>query len=172
MRLFHVSEEANIRVFHPRLPSRTDLNPSVGLVWAIDEQHLPNFLTPRNCPRVTYHMDQNSTSDDIARFFSGQCRHVVAIEQKWVPMMTQTRLYLYEFDPSGFELQDHIAGYYVAKTTQIPISVHEVDDLFAALFRRNVEVRIVDNLWPLRDQILQSSLPFSFCRMHFAQPPK
>lgn len=43
MRLFHVSEEPDIQVFYPRLPTRTDLNQNVGLVWAIDEGRLPNF---------------------------------------------------------------------------------------------------------------------------------
>lgn len=53
MRLFHVSEESNIEVFNPRTPTRNDLDKNVGLVWAIDEERLPNFLTPRDCPRVT-----------------------------------------------------------------------------------------------------------------------
>ena len=46
MRLFHVSEEPDIKVFEPRLPTRKDLNQNIGLVWAIDEARLPNFLTP------------------------------------------------------------------------------------------------------------------------------
>ncbi len=58
MRLFHVSEEGNIDIFNPRIPEREDLDKRVGLVWAIDEKHLANFLTPRNCPRVTYHMGE------------------------------------------------------------------------------------------------------------------
>ena len=33
MRLFHVSEEADIAVFHPRLPNRSDLDPTVG--WSL-----------------------------------------------------------------------------------------------------------------------------------------
>lgn len=49
MRLFHVSEESDIQKFEPRIPSRNDLDKTVGLVWAIDEKRLPNFLTPRNC---------------------------------------------------------------------------------------------------------------------------
>lgn len=57
MRLFHVGEDPNIKVFQPRLPNRKDLDPTVGLVWAIDEHRLPNFLTPRNCPRVAYHIN-------------------------------------------------------------------------------------------------------------------
>ena len=54
MRLFHVSEQANIGEFVPRCPARGDLDPAVALVWAIDEARLPNYLTPRDCPRVTY----------------------------------------------------------------------------------------------------------------------
>lgn len=34
MRLFHVSEEANIEVFYPRTPNRNDLDKTAGLVWA------------------------------------------------------------------------------------------------------------------------------------------
>lgn len=50
MRLFHVSEEPDIKVFVPRLPTRKDLDQNVGLVWAIDDARLPNFLTP---PRLS-----------------------------------------------------------------------------------------------------------------------
>ena len=57
MCLYHVSEEPNIQVFKPRLPERKDLDQNIGLVWALDEARLPNFLTPRDCPRVAYHTD-------------------------------------------------------------------------------------------------------------------
>jgi len=70
MRLFHVSEESDIEVFHPRNPDRNDLDKTVGLVWAIDEKRLPNFLTPRNCPRVTYHINSQATQEDRQKFFS------------------------------------------------------------------------------------------------------
>lgn len=56
MRLFHVSEEENIKILEPRLPNRNALDKTFGLVWAIDEERLPNFLTPRDCPRVAYHI--------------------------------------------------------------------------------------------------------------------
>lgn len=172
MRLFHVSEEADIPVFHPRTPSRPDLDPNIPLIWAIDEAHLPNFLTPRDCPRVTYHAGPQTTPEDASLFFSSAVQHVVVIEQKWFEIMKNTTLYLYEFDPSDFELQDAVAGYYVAKSTQVPIGKYHIDDLFAALFQRGVELRIVENLWPLRNRVLGSSLNFSFCRMAFAQPRK
>jgi len=69
MRVFHVSEEADILTFEPRIPDRNDLDKSKGLVWAITEQCLPNFLTPRDCPRVAFHAAETTTQDDIARFF-------------------------------------------------------------------------------------------------------
>ncbi|EQB87651.1 hypothetical protein M918_08130 [Clostridium sp. BL8] len=51
MRLFHVSEESNIKIFQPRIPYRDDLDKRKGLVWAINERCLPNFLTPRDCSK-------------------------------------------------------------------------------------------------------------------------
>lgn len=75
MRLFHVSEEPDITVFEPRLPKRADLDPAVGLVWAIDEARLPNFLTPRDCPRVTYHIGSKTTEAGRKLFFSPPVFH-------------------------------------------------------------------------------------------------
>ena len=154
MRLFHVSEEPDITVFEPRLPKRKDLDPIVGLVWSIDERRLPNFLTPRDCPRVTYHLNDQTTESDRARFFSSSSvSHAVVIEQKWFRTMRNTTLYLYEFDEKDFVLQDNIAGYYVASKNQYPIRKYVLTDLFAALMERNVEIRIVDNLWDLADAV-------------------
>lgn len=75
-----------------------------------------------------------------------------------------------EPDIQLFEPQDPIDGYYVAKSLQRPIAKYKVDDLFAALFERNVELRIVDNLWGIADEIVTTGLNWSLCRMGFAQP--
>ena len=45
MRLVHVSEEADIKIFEPRVPKRNDLDKNVGLVWAINEECLPTFIS-------------------------------------------------------------------------------------------------------------------------------
>lgn len=173
MRLFHVSEESDIEVFEPRTPLRSDLDNSEGLVWAVDELRLPNFLTPRDCPRVTYHIGKNSKEDDINRYFtSPTVTHTVIIENKWFEIMRTTLLYLYEFDTNEFILQDDIAGYYIAKTTQKPKAKYQCKNLFEELFTRNVELRMVDNLWNISDEIKQTTLNWSLCRMGFAQPRK
>lgn len=169
MRLFHVSEDADIRIFKPRYPTRADLDPTVGLIWAIDEAHLPNFLTPRDCPRVTYHAGPETSREDRQRFFSSATiAHAVVIEHAWFDRLRSTTLYLYEFDPAAFTLQDEIAGYYVATTVQTPIKRHMVDDLPGALVHRGVELRIVDHLQDIADAVKQSTLRFSLCRMRNA----
>ncbi len=170
MRLFHVSEEKNINVFEPRIPYRKDLDQSKGLVWAISEERLMNFLTPRNCPRVVYHKRNESTSEDIEKYMGkSDLNAIIAIEQKWFKEMMNTKLYIYEFDTQNFELQDEIAGYFVSSHPETPINVIEIDDLFQELFNRNVEVRLVPSLWYLFDEIKESSLGYSMCRMGFAQ---
>ena len=170
MRLFHVSEESDIREFLPRLPSRMDLDPGMALVWAIDEAHLPNFFTPRDCPRVTYRAAADTSPDELRRFSSPTQRHAVVIEQRWFKRMRETTLYVYEFDPSGFTLQDASAGYYVATSPQKPVARRAVDDPFQALFERNVELRVVDNLWSICREIQKTTLEWSMCRMRNAIP--
>lgn len=170
-RLFHVSEDPNITTFHPRLPTRTDLDPTIALVWAIDEARLPNFLTPRNCPRVAYNATDKTTDADRKRFFtSSRTEHAVILESKWLPAMLSTTLYLYEFDPAGFILQDDVAGYYVATETQFPILKHVIPDPLSELLRRSVEVRFVNSLWDAVDAVQASTLNWSLCRMAYAQP--
>ncbi len=171
MRLFHVSEEPDIREFLPRFPQRKDLDPKIGLVWAVDEFHLPNFLTPRNCPRVAYHVGEKTTKADQSAFFSSNTtRYAIVIESKWVPAMLSASLYLYEFPTEDFVLQDAAAGYYISKNKQVPIAKYEITDPFAQLMARNVEIRIADHLWDIADRVKESTLDWSLCRMAFAKP--
>ena len=170
MRLFHVSEESDIARFVPRIPLRDDLDKSKGLVWAINERCLPNFFTPRECPRVTFHVGEGTTEEDIERFFSSSCRWCVAIEHAWVERMRGTTLHLYEFNPANFVLQDACAGNYVSEKIETPIGKTRIDDLFGALFARGIEVRLINNLWILRDAVVNSTLEFSICDMWNAQP--
>ena len=148
MRLFHVSEEADIRRFEPRRPTRVDLDPETGLVWAIDEKHLPNFLAPRDCPRVAYSVREDTTTEDRERFFTSKnATHALILEHGWLNALRSTTLYLYEFDPAGFILQDSAAGYYIATTTQVPSRRIVVDDIPAELARLEVELSFTDSLW-------------------------
>lgn len=175
MKLFHVSEESDISVFVPRLRTKYRMQDmEKALVWSLNERCLPNFLTPRDCPRVTYHVNpenKNTLNEDILKFFSSSSRHCVAIEHAWYERMAKTSLYLYEFNPENFYSQvEDGAGYLVSEKTEYPISVAKIDDLFSELFKRNVEVRILNNLWQLAEEVKKSTLNWSLCRMINAQP--
>lgn len=173
MRLFHVSEDKTIKTFNPRKPSRKDLIETPPLVWAITEKCLPNFTTPRDCPRVTFHVSETTTQADRTQFFASHTQeHCVAIEAKWYHKMRNTKLYVYEFETKDFYRQDEIAGYYVSELSQKPIAVTAFDDLFGSLMKRNVEIRILDNLLDLRDAVMKSSLNWSMCRMGNAEERK
>lgn len=169
MRLFHVSEEPNIDKFVPRIPYRDDMDKSKGLVWALTEIQLIKFLTPRDCPRIAYRTTETTTQDDIEKFFSSSSRYCIAIENGWYARMANTTLYVYEFDDTNFYF-DECAGFYVSDQTKIPISVIKYDDLFNELIKRDIEIRIIDNLWDLAETVKKSSLHLSLCRMGYAKP--
>ena len=169
MRLFHVSEESDITEFVPRIPYRKNVDQSKGIVWSLTEPALPNWLTPRNCPRVGYRAVEETTQEDIARFFSSSSRHCVAIEHGWHTKMLDTTLYVYEFDPANFYF-DEAAGFYVSAHIEIPIGVAKYENLFEELFKRNIEVRVLNNLWQLGESVQKSTLKWSLCRMGYAQP--
>ena len=169
MRLVHVSEEPDIKVFVPRVPYRDDLDKSKGLVWALTEHQLKKFLTPRDCPRIAYNADGSTTHEDFKKYFTAPSRYCLAIEDGWFKRMAAATIYAYEFDKKNFYF-DSKAGFYVSDQTETPVSVTVYDDLFAALFEMDVEVRIMKNLWGLADEIKKTTLHLSMCRMVNAKP--
>jgi len=83
--------------------------------------------------------------------------------------MLDTTLYIYEFDSANFYFNER-AGFYVSDKTETPIAVRKHENLYETLFRRNVEVRILDGLWDLGEKVQKSSLKWSLCRMANAKP--
>lgn len=66
-------------------------------------------------------------------------------------------------------LQYENAGYYISKVPQIPIAKYELNDLCKELINHNVEIRLVDNLWGICEEIKKTSFNWSICRMGFAK---
>ena len=163
--LFHVSETPGIERFEPRA-SESAPQP---LVWAIDADHLRNYLVPRECPRVTFYAGSETSAADVERFL-GSSRAVVAIETGWLERLRSCRLYCYHLSPETFECLDDCAGYFGSRVAVEPVRVEVLDDLAAELRKRGVELRLEANLWPLRDAVLASSLRFSIIRMRNARP--
>jgi hypothetical protein len=170
-RIFHVSEEPDIRHFEPRPPPSLDAGVSDPVVWAISERLLHNYLLPRDCPRVTFYAKNTTSGEDLARFMIGTtARHVVAVEAGWLPRIQATRLYRYEFPPETFVQADHGAGYLVSREAVSPIEVVPIPEILPALAARDVELRVIPSLWKLRDAVHASTLAFSFIRMRNATP--
>lgn len=163
--LFHVSEESGVERFETRA-SETSGDP---VVWAIDADRLCNYLVPRDCPRVTFYAGRGTTAADAEAFLRSSAA-VVAIEWDWFDRLRASRLYCYSLPAETFELFDECAGYFVSRAPVIPARMEVFDDLLAELRRRDVELRIVPNLWPLRDAVAASTLRFSMIRMRNARP--
>jgi hypothetical protein len=163
--LFHVSEEPNIKRFEPRSSESV----SGSIVWAIDADHLRNYLVPRGCPRVTYYAGHNTTSADVEKFL-GASPSVIAIESRWLERLQSCRLYCYHLPSATFECIDACAGYFVSRVPVEPLNVEIFNDPIAEILKRGAELRFMPNLWTLNDAVVVSSLRFSIIRMCNAQP--
>lgn len=161
--LFHISEESGIERFEPRVSEYT-VEP---VVWAIDGNRLCNYLVPRDCPRVTYYAGRATTTADRERFL-GSSPAVVAVESGWLERLRSCRLYCYHLPPKTFECIDECAGYFVSRVSVEPADVEVIDDPMAELLSRGVELRLVPELWSLRDAVVGSTLEFSIIRMRNA----
>lgn len=170
-RLFHVSENAGITRFDPRPSPSTDAGVIGTAVWALAEPFLPNYLLPRDCPRICYRAKDTTTGADRERFL-GAAGHVVAFEAAWLDRVRGARLAVYEMPPDTFADALLEAGYWISRESVTPIGVTMVDDCLAALTAAGAEVRVLRNFWPLCDAVAESSLRFSIIRKRNAEPRK
>lgn len=162
MRLFHFSEDGGIEVFEP----------VGGRVWAIDDQMSVNYLFPRECPRVTVGLWESTNETDRVWFESRAAgsRRIVLIESGWLDQLRSTSLFRYEFEPSGFELNDRSAGYWTSALSRVPMGKERITDLGAAIDSEGGNLVCVASLWPTIDRVVGSSLRFSVIREWNALP--
>jgi len=168
-RLFHVSEEAGIARFGPRPPPSPDAGVTGDAVWAVAESHLVNFLTPRDCPRITFRAGPQTSLADCERFLLG-AEKVVAFEAVWLPRLNACRLHIYEMPRDTFQEALPDAGYWISREAVTPLGVDVRGGLLQALGAAGAEVRILTDFWPLYDAVKESSLQFSILRKRNARP--
>jgi len=118
---------------------------------------------------VTFYAGPHTTSADKERFL-GASAAVVAVEQDWLKRVQSSRLYCYHLPPQTFECVDECAGYFVSRESVLPARIEVLEDPVVELQRREAELRVLSNLWPLRDGVVASSLQFSIIRMWNARP--
>jgi hypothetical protein len=168
--LYHVSEEGDIRRFVPRPSPAAIPGLTEPVVFAIEEGLLHNYLLPRDCPRVTFYARPESDPADVERLLgTTTARFVVAIESGWLERALSTPLYLYELPGETFRVLDRGAGYRVSSETVEPLRVVRIPNPLAELARRDVELRVMPSLRPLREAVVASSLQFSLIRMRNAR---
>lgn len=170
-RLFHVSDNPNIKVFEPRQSPSYHKSINGNVVYAIADTLLHNYLLPRDCPRICFCSTNSTLELDKEKFFDNiQADFVLAIENKWYEKIQETTLYCYEFPLDDFILLDEEAGYYVSYKNVTPIAMQPVNNLVKELQSGNVELLIKDTLWALAKEISQSTLRYSLIRMRNAIP--
>ena len=169
-RLFHVSEQPDIRMFEPRASLSDHGGVTGDAVWAIDYDHLPHYLTPRECPRITLRSGPDTTAEDKKKFFKDGHERVIAVEMEWYERLKSAQLYLYEFPHEPFTLVDAIAGYFISPQPVEPKSVKTISNLIERIVEHGYKLRLLPNLWPLREAAIVSTVQYSIIRIRNAKP--
>jgi len=161
--LYHVSDSPGIARFEPRV-----IGDGPPLVWAIDADHLCNYLLPRECPRVCFRAGPSSTAEDVALLDGA--RIVIAIEAAWDDQVRTSSVAVYEMPAKGFTLTDATAGYWTSAHAVTPVGARMVGNLPEELATRGVQLLLLASLWDLADRVKSSNLDFSLIRMRNAAP--
>lgn len=161
--LFHFSEDPGITRFVPHVP-RT--NPGhAPAVWAISEEHSPLYWFPRDCPRVTAWPRNEEEAAAFRVAFATDAHRVHAIETGWVERMSTTAVYRYELDVADFAPWNDASGQWVCDHAVEPLAVTPIGDLLSLHRDAGIELRVVENLWPLRDLAHRGPWDFGTVRM-------
>lgn len=154
--LFHFSETGDIAEFRPRSVAIAALRPpgrewlNGPLVWAIDADHAPLYLFPRDCPRILMWRKVGTSEADVAAYWTEPAARIVAfVETGWLDRIARARLYRYYLPAQSFlSLGD--AGMHVSCGAVTPMAVRTHDDLPGDLASEGVTLRPLPDLLPLR----------------------
>ena len=165
--LWHVSEDASIESFAPHVAATAESDEP--RVWAIDTRHLPLYWFPRDCPRGTFWAAPETAPEDAERLLAGSQR-VHAVEGDWLDRIRSARVVAYRLPEDTFEPDREVGGYWLSRETVEPLEVVELGDLLSRHATAGIELRVVENLWPLWDRVVASTLEFSGMRLRNAKP--
>jgi Family of unknown function (DUF6886) len=161
--LWHVSDLPAIVRFEPRAVATHD-SPE-PLVWAIDDEHVPAYWFPRDCPRGTFWAVESTTDADVDRFLGDRGTRVHAIEHAWLDDMQRAKLTGYRLPAETFEPYVRAAGHWVSREPVEPLGTVPLDDLVQRHADAGIELRLVPDLAALWQRVIASSLEFSGIRL-------
>ena len=140
--IYHFSEEPDISYFEPRFST-----PELGaVVWGLSEVAMYKYLLPRDCPRVTFRADDQTSARDVQLFFGhSSVRYVVAVESCWLETVRRTKLFHEDFrqrDPDEGKSATECTTFQVAYDDEalyfgIMCYDSEPDKIVAQLVRRD-----------------------------------
>jgi hypothetical protein len=169
--LFHVCEDPDIKVFQPRPPASGDLGTKDSVVWAVSHTHLPGYIAPPDCPRVSYGRGPATTAADAETFLDGVSGRVVVVELGWLNRMRSASLFVYAFEPeANWRPLGNGGGRFISREPVTPIDCIRVDNASSVLLALGSDLRSRVNLWGLIDQISASSLDYAFLQQQNAAP--
>lgn len=167
--VLHFSEDPGITRFVPHI-ART-ARESEPYVWAVDYHRAPDYWFPRDCPRALAWTTPETTTVDSHRIIGAGCgTRVHAIEYRWLEAMRTTRLYAYRFAADDFAPIGTPEPHAVVAIEPVqPLGPAEpVGDLLAVHAAAGIQLRILDNLWPFWDEVIQTTVGFSGIRLRNA----
>jgi hypothetical protein len=162
--LWHMSENPSIEVFHPH---HSELHAAdEPLVWAVDTQYMWLYWFPRDCPRACWCASGDTSDEDVERWLDGDReRRIAVIETGWLERVRSANVYAYRLPPETFESWDK---FFVSRETVVPLELVELGDLLARHADAGNELRIAPALYPLWDDVIETTLDYSGIRLRNA----
>jgi hypothetical protein len=169
--VLHFSEDPTIRRFVPRVsPTSQHAEP---FVWAVDGSRAPDYWFPRQCPRAMAWTVEASTPADRERILGPGCgERVHAVEYRWLDAMRTVRLYAYRLPGDRFRpIGEPAAHAMVAADPVEPLGPPDpVGNVLELHEQAGIQLRVLPNLWPFWNAVVESTLGFSGIRLRNAQP--
>ena len=103
--------------------------------------------------------------------FGTAAHRVHAIELDWMPVMQRADLYRYSFDAAAFRPWSDASGQWISDSPIEPMDVQPVGDLVQRHADASIELRLVPNLWPIRDLAVSDRWDYSIVRISSGQAP-
>jgi hypothetical protein len=169
--VLHFSEDPNIKRFVPHVAATAQR--AEAYVWAVDESRAPDFWFPRRCPRAMAWITDASALADRDRIIGpGGGERVHAVEYRWMDAKRTVRLFAYRLPADRFRpIGEPVPNAVVATVPVEPLGPPErVANLFHLHEQAGIQLRVLPNLWPFWDAVIESTLGFSGIRLRNAAP--
>lgn len=167
--VLHFSEDPAITVFHPHVAATS--SDSAAYVWAVDHDRCRDYWFPRQCPRGMAWIGPATTPADASLILGPGTARVHVIEYSWLPALQTTQLYAYRLPKAQFRAYGAHRSAHVSESTVEPLGPAEpVGDLLGLHAEAGIQIRLVDNLWPWWQAVIESTVEFSGIRLRNATP--